>query len=277
MEKRFKRKMCYMSGIKTTYPVHEYPMCELIDTPNLICFAGDMGSGKDTIAHMFCNSMFEGRTIIYTSFAQALRNEIVEIIAFYTRNPYLTAEQYADEFGCSVDDEDMLETILDELYKSVDYEITLINVYEHTPVMRKLLQFWGSDVRRKQDKNYWVKKMRKHINSLRHSNPYAVICITDGRFPNELNLINNLKGITVKVDIDEDIHLARLASRGDKVDSSQLHHVSENALHNYTHYTFHINNSGRLFDTCDELAYKYIDVVYSPELERYVLTDTDDE
>lgn len=48
---------------------------------------------------------------------------------------------------------------------------------------RKLLQWWGTEYRRKQDKDFWIKQLEKVIH-LPGGIPYPIV-ITDIRFPNE--------------------------------------------------------------------------------------------
>jgi hypothetical protein len=58
----------------------------------------------------------------------------------------------------------------------------------------KLLQFWGTEYRRAQDSNYWVKQWKAAIN------PKAnIILTTDMRFTNEAEAIKSVGGFTVNV------------------------------------------------------------------------------
>ena len=58
----------------------------------------------------------------------------------------------------------------------------------------KLLQWWGTEYRRAQDSEYWVKQWRAGIN------PKAnIVMATDMRFLNEAAAVENVKGFTVSV------------------------------------------------------------------------------
>jgi hypothetical protein len=58
----------------------------------------------------------------------------------------------------------------------------------------KLLQWWGTEYRRTQDPEYWVKALVKGIN------PKAdIVLVTDMRFENEATTIKKIGGYTVQV------------------------------------------------------------------------------
>lgn len=78
---------------------------------------------------------------------------------------------------------------------------------------RALLQWWGTEFRRAQDPDYWVKKTMDRIASDRPE--VALIC--DLRFPNEMAGINGVGGYCVRV--------SRLGYKSDVPE-----HISEHAL-----------------------------------------------
>lgn len=64
-----------------------------------------------------------------------------------------------------------------------------------------LLQWWGTEFRRRQDPNYWVKKCFEQIE---HDMPHIAV-ITDARFKNEVSAVKAYGGHTIKVErLNED-------------------------------------------------------------------------
>ncbi len=86
----------------------------------------------------------------------------------------------------------------------------------------KLLQFWGTEFRRAQDPDYWVKKTFANIPK-----NADIVMITDVRFPNEADAVKQQGGYTVNVQ--------RLRDDGQLYYSSDrpADHISEIALDGY--------------------------------------------
>lgn len=68
-------------------------------------------------------------------------------------------------------------------------------VHYEEPKPRSLLQWWGTDYRRGQDPDYWIKRLRRVLDA--HTPDVAII--TDVRFPNETAAIKEWGGTLVKV------------------------------------------------------------------------------
>lgn len=90
--------------------------------------------------------------------------------------------------------------------------------------IRKLLQWWGTDLRRKEDEDYWVRKTEAFIPQLhKMRTPYdTIVVVTDVRFPNELAMVKRLGGIMVKVVASPFVRASRLG-----LDPLQMTHASE--------------------------------------------------
>jgi hypothetical protein len=80
------------------------------------------------------------------------------------------------------------------------------NSYEERPDMtdplcpfgkqRGLLQWWGTELRRNFDADYWVNKLSKRIEKEKP----AIALINDLRFPNEMRWVKQSGGETIRVD-----------------------------------------------------------------------------
>lgn len=106
-------------------------------------------------------------------------------------------------------------------------EISEIAPYGKHP---KLLQWWGSEFRRKQDPDYWTKKLFASI-----PNNLDIALITDVRFPNEADGIKARGGFNVNVQ--------RLNEDGTQYYSSDrpADHLSETGLDDHN-WDFYIKN-----------------------------------
>jgi len=100
--------------------------------------------------------------------------------------------------------------------------ITIKDINKDKSRFRLMLQFWGTEWRRGQDKEYWLKMMAKELNNLRNHYPKEhLVVVTDVRFPNEAEQIRSFGGIIVRVD------------RPDNPFDTRDQHCSENLMREY--------------------------------------------
>jgi hypothetical protein len=140
----------------------------------IVGLTGRAGSGKD-----FTFKYLEGLGYSVTRYAwaDALRYEIEETISDGMYMPALWTKPYPDE-------------------------------------VRRLLQWWGTDLRRKQDPDYWVKKMQNDLEPYRRGGPFEphLAVVTDCRFLNEVEALRDLGGVIVRVWAAEKDRLERLGA-----------------------------------------------------------------
>lgn len=83
----------------------------------------------------------------------------------------------------------------------------------YPPEVRKMLQWWGTDLRRSENPNYWIDKMKHELAPYAKGGPYSegrAAVITDCRFPNEAEAVRDMGGIVVRIWAPQTIRKERL-------------------------------------------------------------------
>lgn len=131
-----------------------------VGRPAIIGITGHMGAGKDTLASYFIRE----HGFVRVGFADALKDEV------RTRLPRTLALIGGTD--------------------SADY------VLDHKPpLIRALLQEYGTQVRRRDDPNYWINRWVDRLPT-----GDVTIVTPDVRFENEAQRIVNLGGMVVRVE-----------------------------------------------------------------------------
>lgn len=218
----------------------------------LLVMSGKLGAGKDTIAPILMDKLeplgFEGNRV-HESFATALKTEIDEIIQYM--------REYMSSNDCKMKTLDAIHTKLDApvwaaagiwdiLHDSVIADAST-NSHSRTKSMRKALQYWGTEVRRKTDGDYWVRKTVSTVVGLINSG--SDVYITDARFCNELDSMVELSATVVRLDISDAEQDRRIMARdGLKVSKAARTHVSETAADDYDGFTVRLCTDGMTVD-----------------------------
>lgn len=131
----------------------------------LIGFAGMQGAGKDYM-YTHLKKVLDPKEVRRAAFADGVRREV--------------AEEVMDALGLPV------SGLVTGTWKK-----------PYTDGQRFILQQWGTEFRRAQDPDYWVKYGLNYVrqNDLRAD----VWCITDVRFANEAQAIRDEGGVVVQV------------------------------------------------------------------------------
>jgi hypothetical protein len=176
----------------------------------LVGFGHKARQGKNTAAFAFLEECpLESHARMF-AFADALRAEVKKAIRQYGTDSALIAAWKEDGL--------MPEWVVPESGKP-----------------RTLLQWWGTDFRRAQDPDYWVKALFKTFDKLQPD----IALVTDVRFPNEAAAIKAAGGYLVKV------------TRTSKPDLAVPAHPSEHALNGFTGWDYEL-----VAATVDELKKK---------------------
>lgn len=178
-------------------PTHHEPDMTTPGTTNplIIGLTGPAGSGKDTVAGILqthCNAAV-------LAFADALRNEIVDAYCIehtvLTRretkelaHPALALSRCTD--GAFVD-----RMVVHHMAGMPDGGMAgeRIDLAAHRSP-RQIMQWWGTEYRRRQDPNYWVAKARQTVHWTLKTLRASAIVLTDVRFDNEAELVRSLGG-----------------------------------------------------------------------------------
>lgn len=118
----------------------------------------------------------------------------------------------------------------------------------------KLLQWWGTEYRRAQDPDYWVKKTFANIPK-----NVDIVLITDVRFPNEADAVKQWGGYTINVQ--------RLRDDGQPFYASDrpTDHISETALDGYN-WDYYIKSKNPVVTA--ELAITYAEYLRGLQSEQ---------
>lgn len=183
----------------------------------LFAMSGKMGSGKDTIGELVSKGL--NAEIVNTSFGFLIRDEIEKTIEGFNKTS--EKKKFAEEVKVSLDDLEMISLAL-----------TNTTVYERTDEARFALQYWGTEIRRNQYNNYWIDKMANFIVDTLSKG--KSVNVTDARFPNEVDLVKDLGGKIVRLELSDEVRLQRLTSRDNNpINLQRFNHVSEIALDSY--------------------------------------------
>lgn len=182
----------------------------------IIAFAGRQRSGKTHLANLLKDED-DALVLTIAKYLKTLCCNILEIDNINELNQ-LKNNRIVLNITPNKQWADKISTVT-----SINYDTVLkeLNKYESIKDVRSLLQVIGTNIIRKYNPNWHVEQLRNEINVSKSD----LIAVDDVRFPNELNLINQLGGKTFFV--------IRTTGISDTMISN---HESETALkwHNFT-------------------------------------------
>lgn len=200
-----------------------------------IGFSGKMGSGKDYTAELVIDEIMKSHPsakIKTLTYAAALRNEL-DYIAKRIKESY-KKDELSHELNVT---EEELSNLYNLFLLDSDFWSPEYSTFNRTPKAREILQYWGTDVRRNQNNNYWVEKT---IESAKKFN-IDYLFITDIRFPNEAEGVKKLNGYVIECIVDDIERLSRLKARGVNMTNETLTHPSEIAMDNYNSFDLQVD------------------------------------
>lgn len=157
---------------------------KFIHTPRLIGLTGANGAGKDTVAAMLAAELHKhGHAPAVIAFADDLYAEVsaafnISVQALRDRSTKETPLDVLKVSRCN-----------DPWFSSVYSGSESIHVWLDVPRSpRQILQWWGTEYRRKQQPDYWVMRLLQMVHALRDAGRSHII-ITDVRFADEAQAI----------------------------------------------------------------------------------------
>lgn len=237
------------AGIEESEAIKASKLIESHDK-KIFAFSGKIASGKDTIGIALSKLLAPQSAYAHVSFASALKAEVDTVIKGILNGTEV--EELSSQLSVSPEVfAPIIEWVKEDmkLYNEVD-------VYKKTPGARKIVQYWGTDVRRKQNPHYWIHKTLQEIVSLLLKEDVKTILLTDTRFPNELEAMNSIGACSVRLEVDPSIQRQRLLMR----DGHDVipEHSSETALDDHLE-DFHIvlhNNEETITPVLEKLIPK---------------------
>lgn len=202
-----------------------------------LAVSGKLASGKDTVATLVMDELGADRRE-HLSWATPLKDGLDELLDEMRRaaSPEEAVERIADHDIGIIHAQRLVYEMWSEAQEGV-------KARSRTPRVRWALQYFGTDVRRAEDPDYWVRRAVQ--------NCVAAICegrsvyFTDCRFPNEVEAAAMLGLYTVRLEITPEMQEARLRGRdGLGFDPSAASHPSETALDAYKHFDLIVDNNG---------------------------------
>ena len=140
----------------------------------VIGIAGKKRHGKDAIAEILTNlAEADGIIAVRRAFADSLKEECAEMMAVFS-SPDPLVDSY-HKFLSEMNDGDTKEKY------------------------RLLLQWWGTEFKRQMVKDsYWTDRFEEWVRA-QHVPTQKIVLVPDVRFPNEVEVIKRLGGITIHV------------------------------------------------------------------------------
>jgi len=163
----------------------------MLPTPLIVGIGHRVGAGKDTAAKFFIEQGFTR-----LAFGDSLKEELLLLMGETLKEIVRVYMRVVHEHGFSLVlpyEEEAFST--DENKEWWDVRLRKLLWEEKPPIVRRILQEYGTEVRRGDDENYWVQKLAQKIKD---KNIERVV-ISDLRFQSEARWIKYCGGFNIKI------------------------------------------------------------------------------
>jgi hypothetical protein len=202
-----------------------------------VAISGKLASGKDTVAALVMEELGADRRE-HLSWATPLKDELDELLVL------IRAQTTPDDAVGALTHRNIslahAQRLVLELWNEAQQGV---QARSRTPRMRWGLQYLGTDVRRAEDPDYWVR--RGVANCIDAVSDGRSVYFSDCRLPNEVEAARALGLYVVRLEITADEQERRLRGRdGLGFDAGAMMHPSETALDGYPGFDLVVDNNG---------------------------------
>lgn len=219
-------------------------MTNIQEPTRLIAISGKIAAGKDTVGKALMMRLGQV-DYQHAAFADQLKTEITHMVKTIMGTQYVDAgkedaAKHLKFFFPDISFEERLGAV--ELLWQDALDGKTVDGFTRTDGVRATQQYWGTDIRRKYQDNYWVAKFIENITPSLKSGKYVLN--TDVRFKNEADAVIDNNGIVIRLDISREVQAKHLLERdGTVLTPEKEFHPSETDLDDYDRFSLRIDNS----------------------------------
>lgn len=196
----------------------------------LLVVSGKKGSGKDTLVDNVGRVVADmGFTTLKLPVALPLKERAAALFDAYRAQKLQQAlcadELFRDSEAFRAEATERIEDIFDRGLP--------VDAFGHAhPDIRLFLQWFGSEVGRSFDENYWAQQSAEKIRG--KLGTVGLIGVPDARFPSEIYSLQEFNPLIIRLDIDKELQRQRILERDGYLPSEEAFaHASESGLDDF--------------------------------------------
>ena len=211
--------------------------------PLLVAASGKMASGKDIIISEVLKHLNTSSEYKRLSYAASIKDETQEILNILRSNTRAGSVKALVALGAN---KEQANKVIELAYEEANNSPELTS-HDRTLWIRLTLQYWGTEVRKSKEENYWINK------AVNRAAEYIVdgssILVTDARFPEEVKALQEIGFMVFRLNVTPEVQATRLMARDGLVpDEKALTHSTETALDSYDGFNLVLDNNDPTVD-----------------------------